>query len=44
MSWFDYQIYEGITVGNLPPFDIMVVAAVIVVRLLRNPSGRPSMK
>lgn len=36
MSWLDIQVMDGITVGGLLTFIILVVAAIIVARLLSN--------
>lgn len=36
MSWLDIQVMDGITVGGLLTFTILVVAAIIVARLLSN--------
>jgi small-conductance mechanosensitive channel len=36
MSWLNYQVIDGITVGSLLAFTILVIAATIVARLISN--------
>ena len=34
MIWLDYEVLEGITVGSLLAFTVLVVAATILARLV----------